>query len=374
MEYETKNLNHHGIVACVCKELGIRDLVDELIPTGNRKNLSYGQLLEGMIVNGLGFTTKPLYLTPLFFEDTAVDVLFGKEVSAKDFSDDALGRCLDKIYEVGAEALFSKIAFKVCKEYCVDKRFQHLDTSVMQLEGSYDTATELIRFGRPKNGKSDCKQFLISLMVSNDSGVPLLADVLPGNKSDQKHFKEVLKRLSKSMKGSDEDIYHIADAALYTKQNIKDLASSPIRFITRVPSSISEAKEIFSKVSVENMEDYELDSNYKILPLCSTHGNVKQRWLLVFSQAAYTKEIKTMHKSIRKERKELRKEINKLQHRSFLCEADAQKAIKLFKTKKYHQIKSSEVSKKEVKRSAKEVFKIKLKVQLSKESVNAEKN
>ena len=38
----------------------------------------------------------------------------------------------------------------------------------MQLEGKYDTATELVRFGRPKNGRQDVKQFLISMMVSND--------------------------------------------------------------------------------------------------------------------------------------------------------------------------------------------------------------
>ncbi len=355
----------------MCRELQVAEIIDALIPAGNRKKLSFGQLTEGMLVNGLGFTTKPLYLTPMFFEDTDVETLFGKDITAEDFSDDSLGRCLDKLSEFGVEEIFSRIAYQACKKFAVDTRFQHLDTSVMQLEGEYDTATELIRFGRPKKGRSDLKQFLISMMVSNDGGVPLLADVIPGNKSDQTHFKEVLKRLGDSMKTSDEDIYHIADAALYTKNNIKELAASPIRFITRVPSSLTEVQELFKKIPLEDMQDY--NDNYKILPLCSFYGGVKQRWLLISSKAALKKELKTMFKSIRKERRDLRKEISKLEHRSFACESDAQKAIQLFKTKKYHKVKSADVHEKEIKRSPGAVFKIRLKVCVSKDKVLLEK-
>ncbi|MBT6843220.1 MAG: IS1634 family transposase [Candidatus Melainabacteria bacterium] len=368
---ESKNLNHHGIVAAACGELQIREIIDSLMPAGNRKKLSFGQLVEGMIVNGLGFTTKPLYLTPMFFEDTAVETIFGDGIKAEDFSDDSLGRCLDKMSEFGIEEIFSRIAYQACKKFAVDTRFQHLDTSVMQLEGEYDTATELIRFGRPKKGRSDLKQFLISMMVSNDGGVPLLANVIAGNKSDQTHFREVLKRLGDSMKASNEDIYHVADAALYTKQNIQELDDSPIKFITRVPSSLTEAQELFKQIPLESMQDD--DDNYKIHPLCSFYDGVKQRWLLVLSKAALKKELKTMYKSIRKERRELRKEINKIERRSFLCEADTQKAIKLFKTKKYHKLKTTEVIKKEIKRTPGEVFKVQLKVCLSKEKVLIEK-
>ena len=147
----------------MCRELQVAEIIDALIPAGNRKKLSFGQLTEGMLVNGLGFTTKPLYLTPMFFEDTDVETLFGKDITAEDFSDDSLGRCLDKLSEFGVEEIFSRIAYQACKKFAVDTRFQHLDTSVMQLEGEYDTATELIRFGRPKKGRSDLKQFLISM-------------------------------------------------------------------------------------------------------------------------------------------------------------------------------------------------------------------
>lgn len=368
-----KNLDHHGLVSAACEELRIVEIVDSMIPAGsNRKNLSYGQLLVGMIINGLGFTTKPLYLTPMFYENVPIDVLFGEDYTCEDFNDDALGRCLDKIYETGSDVLFSRIAYEVCKQCKVDTKFQHLDTSVMQLQGEYDTATELLKFGRPKKGQSGLKQFLISMMVSNDGGVPLLADIIPGDKADQTHFREVLKRLGAAMKESGEDVYHIADAALYTEKNIKELSTSPIKFVTRVPNSLTEAKNIYSLVQEPDMEVY--DDNYKTYPLSSLYGGVKQRWLMVFSKAAHAKELETMCKSIRKERRGLRKEINKLERLSFACEKDAQKAIKLFSNKgAYHELKSFSVVRKERKRAPKEVFKVQVKVKLSKQKVEYEK-
>lgn len=361
---ETKTLDHHGLVVATCEELRIKEIVDQLIKKKDNQKRSFGELVVAMIVNGLGFTTQPLYLTPRFFKDKPVEILFGENVRADDFNDDALGRCLDKLHDYGCDILFSRVSYEVCKDSDINTKFQHLDTSVMQLEGRYDTATELIRFGRPKNGRQDVKQFLISLMVSNDGGVPLLADVIAGNTSDKKHFREVLKNIGNSMKESKEQIYHVADAALYNKESLKELSESPIKFITRVPSSLKEAKNLFTTVSLDSMKEY--NENYKTLEFSSNYQEVKQRWLLVYSKAAYEKEIQTLRFSLRKERKQLRKEINKLSKRSFLCKEDGQKEIdNLLAKSKFHENKNSSVAEKERKKNPKKVFKINLSINLS---------
>lgn len=369
---ETKTLDHHGLVAATCEELRIKEIVDKLIPKKDNQKRSYGELTVAMIVNGLGFTTQPLYLTPRFFKDKPVEILFGENVSADDFNDDALGRCLDKLYDYGCDILFSRVSYEVCKDFGINTKFQHLDTSVMQLEGRYDTATELVRFGRPKNGRQDVKQFLISMMVSNDGGVPLLADVIAGNTSDAKHFRKVLKSIGDSMKESKEQIYHVADAALYNQESLEELSASPIKFITRVPSVLNEAKKLFNNVSIDEMKEY--NDNYKTLELESSYGEVKQRWLLVFSKAAYEKEIETLHFSLKKERKQLRKEINKLSKRSFLCKEDGQKEIDSFLAKsKFHTIKYSSIIERGRKKNPKIVFKVNLSVKLSKAKVGYHK-
>ncbi len=44
-----------------------------------------------------------------------------------------------------------------------------------------------------------------------------------------------------------------------------------------------------------------LDKGYKATSFSSTYGAVPQRWLLVFSQQAYTREMATLQRTIEKE-------------------------------------------------------------------------
>ena len=68
--YSSKLLNHLGLVAGMCDELGLGDLVDRLIvQDGEKRTVSVGQAVKAMILNGLGFANRALYLTPQFFQD-----------------------------------------------------------------------------------------------------------------------------------------------------------------------------------------------------------------------------------------------------------------------------------------------------------------
>ena len=54
-----------------------------------------------MIINGLGFANRRLYLTPQFFQSEAIEFLFEKSVRATDFDDHALDNALDEIVAYG---------------------------------------------------------------------------------------------------------------------------------------------------------------------------------------------------------------------------------------------------------------------------------
>ncbi|EDN70185.1 transposase [Beggiatoa sp. PS] len=66
--YSSKLLNHLGLVAGMYDELGIGELIDQLIPQDEKKRIvSIGQAVKAMVLNGLGFANRALYLTQLFF-------------------------------------------------------------------------------------------------------------------------------------------------------------------------------------------------------------------------------------------------------------------------------------------------------------------
>jgi len=90
-----------------------------------------------MILNGLGFSDRPLTLTPQFFETKAMSRLFHEEVKAGHFNRFKLARALDNCYEYGCDILFAEISLHVCQQEKIDNRFNSLDTTTFSLTGEY---------------------------------------------------------------------------------------------------------------------------------------------------------------------------------------------------------------------------------------------
>ena len=93
VEYQTERLDHLGIVAGVCKEVGIAEWLDKTAGE-NHRSVSVGTAVVAMILNGLGFSNRQLYLVPQYFENKPVEHLLGEEITADMLNDDCLGRTL----------------------------------------------------------------------------------------------------------------------------------------------------------------------------------------------------------------------------------------------------------------------------------------
>ncbi len=90
-----------------------------------------------MILNGLGFSNRPISLTPQFFANKPLDLLIRPGVRADMFNRFKLGRSLDEVSTYGCDVLFSELALSVCAPEGSDQRFQHLDTTSFSLTGAY---------------------------------------------------------------------------------------------------------------------------------------------------------------------------------------------------------------------------------------------
>lgn len=97
-DYHNERLDHLGIIAGICQEMGLAEWLDALAPTQQRA-VSYGTATVAMILNGLGFSNRQLDLVPQFFENKPVEHLLGPGISADMLNDDCLGRTLDWLYE-----------------------------------------------------------------------------------------------------------------------------------------------------------------------------------------------------------------------------------------------------------------------------------
>ena len=107
--YINERLDHLGIVAGVCQEIGLAAWLDSQEPE-NRQQVSVGMATVAMILNGLGFSNRQLYLVPQYFANKPVEHLLGAGIKAEMLNDDCLGRTLDWLYAHDPTRLFAGIA------------------------------------------------------------------------------------------------------------------------------------------------------------------------------------------------------------------------------------------------------------------------
>lgn len=336
MKLSTLSLDHLGLVAGFYDKLNISNVIDDAIPKNRDCKLQHSDIIKALILNGLGFVERRLYIFPTYFDNLALEKLYRPGVLSSDFNEDAVGRTLDRINEFGSTNLFNLIAMKCMQQVAIGIQLIHVDTTSFSVHGKYEgddcrPAIEIV-LGHPKDGSWDLKQFVIS-MATNQCGIPLFVQAHSGNKSDKKTLIETIQRL-KSNLNFDEMVYFVADSAFYSAENIGLLGDRTL-WITRVPSTIGEAKELLDRDLVMKPCS---DDRYRTFETDMSYGGIDQRWIVVDSKEMQTKKEKTFDRKIGKEFAEAKKSIKKLRSVVFACETDARKAVDRWMSENPHYI------------------------------------
>jgi transposase len=314
-------------------EIGLGELIDSLIPQDEeQRTVSVGQAVKAMVLNGLGFTNRALYLTPHFFHDKPVERLIGEGVEAQHLSDSTLGRALDAIYEYNPEKLYPLLAARTVKHLGLLTRFGHLDSTSFHTDGRFpDNGSEeeegviQITKGYSRDHRPDLNQVVLQLICERQAGIPLLMKPLSGNSSDKTDFRETIQAHIDQMKNDFTLEYIVADSALYTLETLKELNQS--LWISRVPETLSLSQEIIHAVAPDLMQNSE-ESAFRSLGV--EYGDIRQRWVVVYSPEASQRGTKTVNKKCLKLSTNEYKQFNKLCKQDFACEADALKALSRF--------------------------------------------
>jgi transposase len=338
--YNTQRLDHLGIVAGICQQIGLIEQIDRYVGVTERK-VSVGEAVQAMVLNALGFVGRALYLTPEFFRNKPIDVLIREGLTTEDFNDDSLGRALDTLYESGVTEVFALVASHSLNVFGIEHKFVHLDNTSFSLEGDYAIPSEdpkavRITHGYSRDHRPDLKQVVVSLICSYQSSIPVWFQALDGNRVDKESFPRIIQGYISQMQAS-ELPYFIADSALYSEDSIKAL--SQVKWITRIPGTLNEVKELYKTIAPEQMQQSALEG-YSYVELGNKYGGVNQRWLVVFSRAAYKLEETAFRKELNQKREAASKSLKHLSQQEFATEESAKAAIaELEKQWEFHQAK-----------------------------------
>lgn len=349
MKLKSENIDNLGLVAGMCQEIGIAEIIDAACgDQAKNKHITFGQCVNCMILNGLGFVGRTLYLYSEYFEDKPVDHLLGVSVTPEHIDDNVLGRTLDKLFSIGVTGLFTKIALHAMRVLGVEVKSLHLDSTSFHVDGDYyslldqdESRIQLVQ-GYSRDHRPDLNQAVLQLITSNQGSIPLFMQAASGNTADKTAFAEIVAEHAKSFQEAVQNKYLVGDSALYTPKTIQALHNMGCWFVTRVPAQIKASSELIVQCCRTEMED--IGHGYFAREHAVTYADVAQRWIVIFSEAAYIRECKTLNKNYSKGSEREAKEFLKLSKEIFTCREDALKHYNRASSKhKYIQISDVEI-------------------------------
>jgi transposase len=330
--YWSRTVDHLGLVAGMIDELGLVDKIDTLIPSGPKQQVSFGQAVKAMILNGLGFSQRALYLTPHFFRDKPVERLIGPSVTADQLHDDLLGRTLDALFDYGCTSFYSQLAIPAAHQLKLSCEVGHLDSSSFHTEGDFNSdqaepeegEIHIVK-GYSRDHRPDLNQVVVQMLVDHQAGIPLLMEPLSGNSQDKTAFRETLKQHMGQLQTEVGLKAIVADSALYTAEGLKEM--SGYTWITRVPENLKLAQELIAQVAADQIGP---EDEPQAIEISTTYADTRQRWLVVYSPAARQRALATLNKRFVQHSQNELKAFQTLCRQPFACEADAQAAFQRF--------------------------------------------
>jgi len=361
-------LDHLGLPAQMAVEIGFVESIDTLLGVDAREIVSSGQATLAMALNCLGFTSRPLYITPQFFEPRNLKFLVGDaqngngvELGPEHFNEHKLGRALDRIAAIGPDRVFLEVARHAFRKEKVSVPTLHVDTTTHSLQGVYedkngeaivgivgeesgDPTHIIVTHGYSKDHRMDCKQVVQELLVSSDGDVPLMMKAFSGNASDSTIMQERIAKLKAAFMATNEESlmprYFVGDSKLYSRKAIEDAKKDGVAWITRVPETNKEVTEV-TELAIRGRglwNNSEVSKGLSYQEFTVPKFEELQRYIVVRTDASKARTESSVTKRVAREKSSLESAILKAKKRSFACIPDLEKASRqLFAKAEFHQ-------------------------------------
>jgi transposase len=347
--YVVEHLNHLAIVAEVCREIEVAAWLDQQDP-GSRQQVSVGTATVALVLNGLGFSNRQLYLVPQFFADKPVEHLLGPGITADALNDDCLGRTLDWLYAHDVTRLVAGLALRARRAFGVTVERLHADTTSFSVHGQYaspaasDTPTAEgaaeaaaedepavieVTYGYSRDHREDLKQWMLALVTSGE-GVPQFLHPLDGNASDKRVLLEAVTTLTQHLQDSGEQPgVYVADSGLYSTENMTQLNTAGVQWVSRVPETSTAAQAIVQ-------ECLATPETWQHSPDVTRHWWSRQvpelaqgaeRWIVVRTQDGEERARATVQRQAARDQASWEKRLWHLGNQTFACQPDAEAAL-----------------------------------------------
>lgn len=333
MDFEVIQPGPGRLIRAMMDEIELIPIINSIVRWDETQwNLSPGELIAAMLISCF-CGRQALYKLELFYQYQDLELLFGRnDISGDDFTDDSLGRALDRFAEQ-RETIFGTILLKAREVHHLVYDIIHTDTTSITVYGEYDSLNEeepFIALGFSKDHRPDLKQYMTGLIVNSD-GVPLFGKPLKGNTSDKDWNSQVFTAFHAGLADYAHSIM-VADSQAITGPNLK--LAKGIAFISRLPDTFALSEQLKQKAWADNawielgrLAEAQKSASYRIQGFVEQIDGDNYRFVVVHSSSLDKAKQKSIQKGIAKELEHFKKEFAKLEKAEFACEPDARLAF-----------------------------------------------
>jgi transposase len=354
-----QRLCHLPLLMDVLRRSKVLEVIDYAIPQHPLSEVSTGEcvavILCGVYVGAHSLWRIRERLAPYDLATIMQDETFDLER----FPEERLAKALDDLYVRGLDTLMSGIALEAIRQYGLDTKFLHFDTTSLSFYGAfereglgagYDQPPPRVTFGYSKAKRPDLKQVMFGCLSSPDGGVPLLGKVLDGNCADSLAAAEFFGRV-RELVADPREVCLVADSKGWCDRTLEVVHSGGMRLLSRLPRTEDLHRELMSKPwapevvierpgrrkgEVERLELMGFDGNREITvdtgektvtgkPIL-TKITIPVRAVRVHSTALLKSKAATLARTREKESRKALAHIRDWQGIAYACAGDAKRA------------------------------------------------
>ena len=253
LELQPVVLRHLPLLRETIDSLGIRAVLDELLPPDRRAEVSDSDCVTVMITNILAGRVA-LYNMGQWLSGTDVGVLLWEGCPEQAFGDDRLGKALDDIWEAGTDNIVSAVAKRYLASDDAPSEYIVLtDTTTLSLEGAYvledydKEGAPIPKHGHSKDLRPDLKQVVYGLSLHGAAGLPLCASVLDGNTSDHDVNRLHIDKLAALLPLEDE-VTLVADCKFVDAETLGKAWRTGFHYVSLLPRSFNLREALVEEV------------------------------------------------------------------------------------------------------------------------------
>jgi transposase len=350
---EVYPVHHLPIIKAYADQLGLVSSINHLVPT--EMAVDVGTIVLGLVLDTLS-SRSPLSRLEEFFAHQDTELLLGKALPPHAFNDDAVGRVLDRLYDMGTMKIFTACAVRAVTQFGLERRYVHFDTTSCSVWGEYAFAETQdvpfsVTYGYSKDKRPDLKQFVLS-MLCVDRAVPLWGKPEDGNASDKTLNTTLLSEIAQMLArhGVAPGAYiYIADAALVTEDNLKALGNT--LFISRLPATYKECERAIAEAVTHDQWDevglvaqtkptrHRPAASYKVAERTVTLYDKEYRAVVIHSSSQDQRRQQRLAREIAVSATTLAAAGGEVAKQAYFCRADAEAAAEQLRglQSRYHQ-------------------------------------